>query len=108
MKLTKSKLKEIIREEIRLMEWKEDPKRGLGSSYNMFKKYGKKLPKSKVMRVVNKLLKSSAKLKNLTPEEVEEYVRLRNAGEGGVIQLHNVLTLLNLRSYFWGLSKSRK
>ena len=107
MKITKSKLKEIIREEIRLMEWKEDPKRGLGSSYNMFKKYGKKFPKSKVMRVVNKLLKNP-NFKNLTPEEAEEFVRLRNAGEGGDIQLHNNITLLNVRSYFFGLSKSRK
>ena len=100
MKLTKSKLKEIIREEIRLMEWKEDPKRGLGSSYNMFKKYGKKFPKSKVMRVANKLLKKPD-FKNLTPEEAEEFVRLSN------VKFHSTFTKHDLHSYFMGLSKSK-
>ena len=101
MKLTKSKLRKIIREEIRLMEFSEDPKRGLGSDYNMFAKAAKKFPRTKVMSIVNKKTLKNPNFKNLTPEEAEEFVRLAN------VKFHSTFTKHDLMSYFMKLSKSR-
>ena len=101
MKLTKSKLKEMIREEIqKLNEFREDPNRGLGSDYKSIAKDAKKLPKSKVQKVAAKILKHP-KYKNLTPDEAVEYASLLN------VPSHSGFSERDLTAYFLKLSKSR-
>ena len=100
MKLTKSKLKEIIRKEIRLREFREDPKRGLGSDYKSIAKDAEKVSKSKVKFIAKKILKHP-KYKNLTPDEAVEYASLLN------VPSHSGFSERDLTAYFLKLSKSR-
>jgi len=100
MKITKSKLVKIIREEIQLMEFREDPNRGLGRDYKAFMKDAKKLPRSKVKKAAAKIL-NHPKYKNLTPDEAEEFARLIN------IPYHSTFTQHDLTAYFLKLNKSR-
>ena len=83
-----------------LNEFREDPKRGLGSDYRSIAKDAKKLPKSKVQKVAAKILKHP-KYKNLTPDEAVEYASLLN------VPSHSGFSERDLTAYFLKLSKSR-
>ena len=101
MKLTKQRLRKIIKEEIqKLNEFREDPNRGLGSDYKSIAKDAKKLSKSKVKFIANKILKHP-KYKNLTPDEAVEYASLLN------VPSHSGFSERDLTAYFLKLSKSR-
>ena len=101
MKLTKQTLRKMIKEEIqKLNEFREDPKRGLGSDYKSIAKDAKKLPKSKVQKVAAKILKHP-KYKNLTPDEAVEYASLLNVPSLSGFNERDLI------AYFLKLSKSR-
>jgi len=96
-----SKLRKIIREEIqKLNEFREDPKRGLGSDYKSIAKDAEKVSKSKVKFIAKKILKHP-KYKNLTPDEAVEYASLLN------VPSHSGFSERDLTTYFMKLSKSR-
>ena len=100
-KIKRSQLKETYERMFGpLNEFREDPKRGLGSDYKSIAKDAKKLPKSKVKKIAAKILKHP-KYKNLTPDEAVEYASLLN------VPSHSGFSERDLTAYFLKLSKSR-
>ncbi len=77
----------------------EDPTRGLGDSYPMFRDH--KVSKHRISYSVSRILRSQY-FKNLTDVEVFDYAHLLN------VPFHNSFTMYDLRQYFMQLSFSRE